>query len=328
MTQESYRGTRTIYSGYRVGKPDGGPDCERLERELESYYSVPHARVLNSATSAIHGALAALGVRAGEVIVSAYSMSASASAVLHADAEVVFADIGEDYCLDWSAIDRLISSRTRAIVLVHLFGHHSKVPDGITVPVVHDCAQSPTVRPADHCYSDDAEYARPREERMHDIFCYSLNQWKVVTCGEGGYALTYDKALADKIHAVRNHGECYTEDILGWNYRMTEMQARVALNEFRQLDSRIAERRRWAGAMSALYGIRDDGNRDYFLFPVRTKPADRSSLAERLHGHAGYHKPLYAIPYFRKNGFADFSLPNVEKVESEIVVINPLDDDR
>ena len=95
-----------------------------------------------------------------------------------------------------------------------------------------------------------------------------------------------------------------------------------------QLDQRLAERRRWAESMSSLYGLRDDGNRDWFLYPVRTAPDKRADLAARLRGRVGYHKPIYALPYYRAHGWAQFSLPNVERIESELVVIDPLEDGR
>lgn len=298
-----------LRSGYLATSPTGGPRCESLERQLEAYYSVEHARVLNSATSALHAALVAMGVRHGdEVICPAYSMSGSAAAIVHAGATPVFADIGEDYCLDWNSVRDRLTDNTRAIMLVHLFGHHATVPDWATrYPILHDAAQSPTLRP-----DRDDDWS---------VWVYSLNQHKIIQCGEGGYALTNSRRVADRIHAVRNHGECFTDDIVGYNYRMTEMQAAIGREELITLNKRMQERRGWAANLGVLHGIRDIGNRDWFLYPVRTDPAERGDLARRLGGREGYHKPLYKLPAFNQTHLV---LPNVEKIESEIVVVNPL----
>lgn len=306
---------RACYSGYRVSKDTGGPECEALERDLERYYQVPHARVLNSATSALHAAIAALGIGPGdEVLVPAYSMSASASAVLHAGATPVFCDIGDDYCLDWSDAVRLITSRTRGVVLVHLFGHHAAVPDAFpdAISIIHDAAQSPSLVP------------RVLPGRSQ-IWCYSLNQHKIVTCGEGGYALVHDGRLADRIHLVRNHGECTSDDILGWNYRLTEPEAKIARVEFADLDYRLQERRAWAYGVRRKHDLPEDAsNVDWFLYPVRCRPDMRQALAERIGGRIGYHKPIYRLPYFAKRYLA--YCPNVECIESELVVLNPEDE--
>lgn len=304
---------RPVFSGYRVGKPTGGEQCEALERDLETHYSVPHARVLNSGTSALHAALVAVGVGPGdEVMVPAYSMSASASAILHAGATPVFCDIGDDYCLDWDDARARTTPRTRAVVLVHLFGHHATVPADIACAVVHDASQSPSLAP------------RVRDGRA-DLWVYSLNQWKIVTCGEGGYILAFDQALADRIHLVRNHGECVSDDVLGYNYRMTEMEAKVARAEFADLDRRLDERRTWAYFKYHEHDLPEDrGNIDWFIYPVRVYPDKREEYAARVGGNVGYHKPIYQLPYFQKR-YPHVSLPNVECIEGELVVINPLD---
>lgn len=284
-----------LLSGYRVGKPDGGPECEGLERELEAFYGVTHARVFNSATSALHAANVCMpGENVG---VTALSMSASVASVLHAGKSPIFHDIDDDYGYIGAAVD--------TVVLPHLFGHHVRRPD--VLRVIHDCAQSPTVRP---------DPAFP-----NDIWVYSLNQHKVITCGEGGYALTFRQDYADTLHAVRNHGECYTEDVLGWNYRLTEPEAAIARTELPQLRQRIARRRAWANELRLEYDLPEDRNTDWFLYAFRT--ANRDEFVKRIHGaRAGYHTPIYRLPYFAKR-YQQIRCPNTERIESELVVVNP-----
>lgn len=302
---------REFLSGYRVGKPDGGPECEALERELEAYYGVPYARVFNSATSALIGACEALAVRRNRhpifgtrVCVPALTMSASAAAIIHAGAEPAFLDVGDDYLMD-RLPDGVVS------MYVHLFGHHGHVLDAHPPAVIHDCAQSPSLK--------------PNPERAADIWVHSFNQWKVVSCGEGGYALTFSRTLADRLHAVRNHGECFTPDILGFNFRMTEPVAAIARREFRDLDRRLDARRKWAEDIRKKHDLSaDDGNVDWFLYPFRCKPERREEIVARIPGsRAGYHKPIYQLPYFASR-YPGVSCSNAEKIESELVVIDPM----
>jgi len=243
-------------------------------------------------------------------------MSASASAILHAGATPVFWDIGEDYCLDWESFKMRGPTDCAAVVLVHLFGHHSRVPDWFpeSVPIVHDCAQSPSVR--------------PDRQRRNDVWVYSLNQHKIITTGEGGYVLVWRESLGDALHAVRNHGECFTSDILGWNYRMTEMQAELGLKEFPQLDQRFKERFEWVSdklyeldQTEEDFGVRAD-NCDWFVLPIRYN-GDRDAFARRIGGRVGYHKPLYDLPYFAKR-YAGDRMPKIEEIERSLVIIDPL----
>lgn len=284
-----------ILSGYRVGSPVGGTECEAFERELEAYYGVPHARLFNSATSALHAANVCMP--ADEIGVTALSMSASVSSVLHANKTPIFHDIDDDY--------GYIHATTDVAVLPHLFGHHVKRPNVLSV--IHDCAQAPSVRP-------DPKYP-------NDIWVYSLNQHKVITCGEGGYALTFRKDHAETLHGVRNHGECTTTDILGWNYRMTEPEAAIGRIELMQLEQRLAARRDWAETLRMAHDLPADNNVDWFMYAFRAK--QREPLVAKIPGaRAGYHTPIYRLPYFAKR-YPNVVCENTERIESELIVVNP-----
>ena len=287
---------KPLRSGYRATSMVGGPECESLERELEAYYSVPYARVFNSGTSALHAAVAVTPW--DTFYVPAYSMSASAACVLHAGRRLKFTDIADDYCA--------VPEGDYPHVIVHLFGHHAtRLPAN---QVIHDCAQSPSVRP------DMARYG--------DIWVYSLNQSKVIDCGEGGYALTFDKDIATRLHAVRNHGDVWTSDILGYNLRMTEMQAAIARTEFRVLDRRLIERQRWAARIRLEHDLPDDpSNVDWFLYPIRCKPEHRQALADRVGGRIGYHLPIPDLPYYKSRNYQ--TPEHTRLVESELVVVDP-----
>ena len=294
--------SKPLRSGYRVSLDTGGPECEAFERELEAYYGVPYARVFNSATSALIAAVQSADqhdVIAAPVI----TMSATAAAILHRGRAVEFMDVTDDY-----AIEDIPGRYATTCILVHLFGHHLPRPKNMR-SMIHDCAQSPTLKPT----NDDKE----------QVWVYSLNQHKPISCGEGGYAITFSREIADRLHAVRNHGECMTPDILGYNFRMTEMQAAVARGEFKQLDERIKARRFWAAEMQERYDLPPDpGNMDWFLYPVRVKK-NRETFAAHIPGaRVGYHRLICDLPWFKAHGYGG-EFPNARLIEESFVVIDP-----
>ena len=135
--------------------------------------------------------------------------------------------------------------------------------------------------------------------------------------------MTGVQTCALPIYLVRNHGESVSPDILGHNFRMTEMQAAIAREEFRQLDARIAARRFWAAEMQERYDLPPDpGNIDFYLYPVRVKK-NRESFAARIPGaKVGYQPLICDMPWFAAHGYrGDF--PNARRIESELVVISP-----
>lgn len=313
---------KPLRSGYRVSLDIGGPECESFERELEAYYGVPYARVFNSATSALIGATIAVGAK--EVLVPCYSMSASATAPLLAGAKIKFGDATDDYWMDIEQERYRWDSCPDAAIVAHLFGHHGPTRQKCHPPVIiHDCAQSPMYMPlATYAFQEDAD-GGDLECALNEAWVYSLNQHKPIQCGEGGYALTFNREIAERLHLVRNHGECTSPDIIGYNFRMTEMQAAIARTEFRCLDERIQARRFWASEMQEKYDLPPDpGNIDWFLYPVRVKK-NREEFAKRIPGaRVGYHKLIPDLPWFKAHGYGG-EFPNARLIESELVVIDP-----
>ncbi len=311
----------------------GGPKVKALERAFQEYFGVAHAVAMNSATSCLHAAMAALGCGPGdEVIVTPYTMSASAAAILMCNAVPVFADI-EPRCfnLDPAAVERAITSRTKAIMLVHLFGHPAEMNRLLTIarehqlPVIEDASQAPAAR-----------YRGALAGTLADIGVFSLNQNKTITCGEGGVSVTNDANLAERMRLVRNHGECIVEDapgldltnMLGWNYRPTELDAAVALAQFRKLDRLTEHRVRLAEHLtSKLAGFpglvlpltASDSTHVYFVYTLRFDAAVwgihrdafvRAITAEGIPFSAGYVKPLYWQPmYQRKQLYGSVGCP-------------------
>ncbi|MFH1132658.1 MAG: DegT/DnrJ/EryC1/StrS family aminotransferase, partial [Pseudomonadota bacterium] len=211
----------------------GGPEVQSLETEWCTHYAVKHSVAVNSATSGLYAAIGALGIGYGdEVIVSPYTMSACALAPLIYGAIPVFADVEVDTgCLCPRSIEKLISPRTKGILVVHQFGIPADM-DRIMVlarqhgiRVIEDCAQA-----------HGALYRGKPVGTIGDIGVFSLNVNKTIQTGEGGICVTQDDDLCYRLQLIRNHGEAVVgpasykniTNIAGFNYRMTEVVAAIA----------------------------------------------------------------------------------------------------
>jgi len=226
-----------------------GPRVAALERAFAAYVGAPHAVALSSCTTALHATLAAIGVGPGdEVVCPSLSFIATANSIAHAGARPVFADVDPaTNNLAPAAVAAALSPRTKAILAVHQVGMPADL-DALgslarahTIPLLEDAA----------CAAG-SNYGGVRIGRPHGIAaCFSFHPRKILTCGEGGMVTTTDDALAARLRRLRQHGLAEARYLeLGWNYRMTDLQAAVALVQLGRLDGMLARRR----AQAARYG--------------------------------------------------------------------------
>ncbi len=304
----------------------GGPQVRSLENAWRMKFGIKHAVAMNSATSCLFGAVKALGIGPGdEVIVTPWSMSASATCVVAAGATPVFADIDpQTYCLDPEAILRAVTDRTKAIVVVDLFGAMPSLLGWDThLPIIEDAAQAIGGR-------DGLRWAGT----CGDIGVFSLNRHKTLQCGEGGVAVTDDEDLAQRLREYRNHGEIQG-GLLGGNYRMGEIEAAIAEVQLRRLEEltepRIQNAERLTEALSDLEGITPphvpEGLRHvYYLYAVRIKEnlPGLFHMALRDEGIPvqRYVKPLYHLPVFLPYGSpGQHHCEEAERAYREVVVL-------
>lgn len=301
----------------------GGPKIRELEDNWASYTGAKYAVSVNSCTSGLYAACGAIGIGPGdEVIVSPYTMSASASCVLVYNAIPIFADIDEDnFCLSPQSIERVITPKTKAIVVVHIMGHPADM-DGIMklalkhkLKVIEDCAQAP-----------GAEYKNKKVGTIGDIGVFSLNYHKHIHTGEGGVAVTNDAELDTRLRLIRNHAEAVVEDmgvrnlvnLLGFNYRMTEIEAAIGIEQLKKLDSLVEKRIRLADyltkKLSNIDGIvppkvHAAAKHVYYIYPIKFREDivgisrdtfTKAVEAEGLPLYQGYAKPLYLQPIYQK----------------------------
>lgn len=230
-------------------------------RELESAFArlcgTAHAVATTSGTTALHVVLAALGVGPGdEVITTPLSCIASANPILFTGARPVFGDVDpETYNLEAGGIEKRITSRTKAILPVHLFGHPLDLDPILELGRAH---RLPVIE--DACQATGARYKGRAVGGMGTVGCFSLYANKIITSGEGGMAVTSDATLADRMRAIRNFGqipgEHFLHAFLGGNAKMTDLQAAVGCAQVGKLEGYIERRRANVAALNeALKGL-------------------------------------------------------------------------
>ena len=225
----------------------GGPNVRQFEELWAEEIGGEFGISVNSNTSGLYTAIGAAGVGPGdEVIVSPYTMTASAIAPMIYGAVPVFADIDKNnFCLDPESVRSRITPRTKAILVVHIFGNPAKMDELVQIAKEHDliliedCAQAPF-----------AEYKGKRVGTIGDMGIFSFNYHKHVHTGEGGIITTNNSKLAQRCQLIRNHGENVAgpmgvtdiHGLYGFNYRMPEMEAAIAVCQTKKLPKLIEQR--------------------------------------------------------------------------------------
>jgi perosamine synthetase len=219
-----------------------GPEVKLFEQKLAEYVGTKEAVSVMNGTVAIHLALAAMGIGPGdEVILPDLTFIATAAAVVHAGAKPVFADVSSaDWNLTAAEVLRRRTERTKAVIVVHLYGNAA------------DCDAIRAVAPDLLLLEDNAEaLGACRGGRMTGSFgdaaTFSFYANKTITTGEGGMITTNDTRLADRMRFLRDHAMSkerrYFHPELGWNYRMTAMQAGIGLSQMRRVEEILARKR-------------------------------------------------------------------------------------
>jgi len=230
-----------------------GPKVKAFETAFAARHGVSHALATTSCTTALHLALVSLGIGPGdEVIVPAFTWVATANVVVYCGATPVFVDVQKNtYNLDPEKVRSTITSRTKAIIPVHLFGLCADmdalkeiVPPGVAIVEDAACAAG-------------ARYHGQSAGSLGDVGCFSFHPRKSITTGEGGMLTCNDASLAERAEVLRNHGASVCKEardkgpaphvladfnVLGFNYRMTDLQAAVGLVQLEKLATFVAER--------------------------------------------------------------------------------------
>jgi len=249
VIQVMKKGVLSDFEGANTKYFMGGEQIKLLEKEWAERFGVKYAVTVNSATSGLYAAIGAAGIGPGdEVIVTPWTMTATAAAILVYNAIPVFCDITtETFNIDPAKLESLINERTKAIMVVHIFGNPADMDEIMRIAkkhnltVIEDVAQAPL-----------ALYHGRLTGTIGHMGVFSLNSNKIIQAGEGGIVTTDDDELANRLQLIRNHAEAAIAtgkkvkslvNMLGWNYRMNEIEAAIARVQLTKIED-LLERRR------------------------------------------------------------------------------------
>lgn len=301
----------------------GGPKVQEFERAWEDYFNVKHAVTVNSLTSGLTAAVGAIGVEPGdEVIVSPWTMCATATAILHWNAIPVFADIEPDmFCLDPVSVEKNISPYTKAIMSVDIFGQSAdvnalnEIARKYNLKVISDTAQAPGAM-------INEKYAGT----LTDVGGFSLNYHKHIHTGEGGVLVTDDDEYAEKMRLIRNHAEAVVGDMgrddlvnmVGHNYRLGEIESAIGIEQLKKLKTLVGSRQQAAERLTEglknLVGlitpvIRHNSTHVYYVYPiildsdvtdVKKQKIIEALTVEGVPGLASQYANLHLLPMYQE----------------------------
>jgi dTDP-4-amino-4,6-dideoxygalactose transaminase len=230
---------RLVLEVLRSGRLAQGPMVQRLEEGFRGIAGTEHAVAVSSGTTALVAAIAALGIGEGdEIITSPFTFVATLNAILEAGAVARFADIGDDFNMDGEAAEAALTSRTRALMPVHLYGLPADME------VLTELAASNGLAMVEDAAQAVGATVDARPVGSFGLGCFSLYATKNVTTGEGGIVTTDDADLADRLRVLRNQGmrDRYVYVMPGHNYRMTDLQAAVGVAQLERLAAIIEKR--------------------------------------------------------------------------------------
>jgi perosamine synthetase len=303
-----------------------GPRVLEFEQRFAAFCGVKHAIATSSGTTALVAALLSHGVGPGdEVLTSPFTFIASANAILFTGAKPVFVDIDqESYNIDPNLIEEKITERTKAVLPVHLYGYPCDMEaiEGIAtdrgLAVIEDACQA------------HGAAIRGRKVGSYGTGCFSFYPSKNMTTAEGGMITTDDAEIADRARLLRNHGQSqlYLHQTIGYNFRMTEIQAALGLVQLERLPGWVEKRIGNASYLSARLSkvftpqVREGYRHVFHQYTVRVG-RERDAALNRLN-QAGigarvyYPLPVHQQPFYRQLGY-DESLPVAERMSQEVL---------
>lgn len=304
-----------------------GKFVESFEESFADYIGTKFAIATNSGTSALHTALASLGLKEGdEIITTTFSFIATASCILMQNAKPVFVDINQKtYNIEPHQIEQKITERTKAIIPVHLYGQPCDIDKIIEIAkdhnifVIEDAAQA-----------HGAEYKGKKVGGFGDAGIFSFYPTKNMTTGEGGMVITNSKEIAEKARMIRNHGQKqrYVHETLGFNYRMTNIAAAIGIAQLKKLDGLNERRMRNAEYYNnkleavEMPFVAEGVKHVFHQYTVRVKNRERffKYLEKNEVGYGIYYPiPIHKQPLFKE--YNNIKLERAEKASEEVVSI-------
>jgi dTDP-4-amino-4,6-dideoxygalactose transaminase len=303
----------------------GGKHVQAFEKSAASFVNSKYAVAVNSGTAALQAALFALDIKKGdEVLIPSFTFVATANAVVSTGAKPVFVDIlNKNYTIDPDDLEKKITKKTHAIIPVHLYGNVaiierlSEISKKYNIPIIEDSAQSL-----------GSTYKGKHTGTFFEMGCYSMYPTKVMTAGEGGFVVTNNKNLRDKLLMIRNHGMVHGYDtrIFGLNLRLPEINAAIATIQIKKLPKFLKSRANNAKLLSKLISDlkvvlpieRKNENVNWYLYTISTDKRDKllKKLNEKGIGAASYYStPIHKTPFYKLK----IKLPITDLASSNVI---------
>lgn len=310
-----------------------GPEVAQFEQEFAAYLGAKHVAGVANGTDALLLALRALDIGAGdEVIVPANTFAATAEAVIHAGARPVLVDVNpRTFNIDVEQLENHITTRTRAIIPVHLYGQPADLG-----PILELAKQRGIYVIEDAAQAHGAEYRGSRVGSLGHAACFSFYPAKNLgACGDAGAVATNDDQIALNVRKLRDHGgtEKYQHDLVGYNSRLDTLQAAVLLVKLDYLDEwnrmRRDNARLYTGLLSEIPGIvtptvLEGVSHVFHLYVVRVQRGNRDELRQYLQGHGvqtgiHYPRPLHLATAFSQLRYRENDFPIAERCARDIL---------
>lgn len=325
---------RAVYEVVSSGWINEGKKVREFEERFAEYIGVKHAIALFNGTVALQAILLTHDIGPGdEVIVPSFTFVSTATSVLHVGATPVFADINpKTYNIEPNDIKHRITQNTKAVIPVHYAGQPAdmfpilEIADKHSLFVFEDAAEA-----------HGAEYYGKKVGSFGNAAMFSFTPTKNITTGEGGIVTTNDNEIAEKIRLLKNHGQDsqYHHIMVGYNYRMTEMQAAMGIEQLKKLPTILERKHQNAMFLSPRLAeiegiippyVAANRNHTFMMYSVQISPnigVSRDTVIEKLaeKGIQGkvYFPPVHLQPIFRKFGYSEGMLPTTELIAQHIL---------
>ena len=326
-----------------------GPYISKFEKELANYVGSKYAVTFSNGTAALHGACFAAGIGEGdEVITTPMTFAASANCILYQGGVPVFADIDEEtYNIDPNEIEKKITEKTKAIIPVHFTGKPAPLDEICAIAKKHGLV---IIEDAAHALG--ATYKRKKIGSISDMTMFSFHPVKHITSGEGGIITTNDKGYYEKLLQFRSHGITrdpnqmldnqgpwyYEMQFLGFNYRMTDIQAALASSQLKKIDKFLELRKKYVGMYNdELKKIKEitiphqnkAASSSWHLYMIRlhldqltgNRKEVYSALQQENIGVNVHYIPVYLSPYYQGLGYKKGLCPHAEKLYEEVITL-------
>jgi len=316
-----------------------GPKLKEFEERFAKYIGTKYAIAVNSGTSGLHVCLRALGIKEGdEVITTPFSFIASANCMLYERARPVFVDVKEDtFNIDPTLIEEKITEKTKAILVVHVFGQSCDMDAIVKIAKKHNLKII-----EDACEAVGATYKNKKVGTFGDCAVFAFYPNKQMTTGEGGIVVTNNSEIAKLCRSMSNQGRAsnmqwLTHERLGYNYRMDEMSAALGVEQLKKIDFILKRRKELADLyvqkLKDVKGvippkIADYNSHSWFVFPVRVEnDIDRDKVIEKLdkngiQSKAYFYPCIHLQPFYKKSfNYKEGDFPIAEEISNSTLIL-------